>query len=279
MADEKDLPKKHENNDRDDHGRDRDNDRDKPPGQIIHPRPTHGEPAVRGRLARNVDLMFKAFPKFAYSEGLSESGITGIWKGRVQPIKHFDETRLLLDDLSHDRALYRVEDELIHLPNCPERHCEHPWMDADLELDREFELRITYPGKEALPRCYVISPLIPKEKQNHMWADGAMCAFLASEGVWDWRTHTVADFFPHALVWLVKWMVYDKTGIWIGAQHNSSPQYHLQIIGGNDTCWCGSGRSYRKCCRPKDQVNSGLMPNKRLLRPQAVDLQRWFYRH
>jgi hypothetical protein len=278
MFDENDFPKKQENNDRDDHGKDRDNDRDKPPGQIIHPRPTHGEPAVRGRLVRNVDSMFKAFPKFTYSEGLSQSGISGVWKGKVQPIKHSDEVRLLLDDLSHDRPLYRVEDELIHLPQCPEQHCEHPWMDADLELNREFELSITYLGKEALPRCYVVSPLIPKEKRMHMWADGAVCAFLASEGIWDWRIHTVADFLPHVLVWALKWLVYDKTGVWIGAQHNSSPQYHLQIVSGNDSCWCGSGRPYRKCCRPKDQVDSGLMPNKRFLRTGAIQVQRW-WRH
>jgi hypothetical protein len=48
MVDENDLPKKHENNDRNDHGRDRENDRDKPPGQIFTRDPRTANPPCVG---------------------------------------------------------------------------------------------------------------------------------------------------------------------------------------------------------------------------------------
>jgi len=59
-------------------------------------------------------------------------------------------------------------------------------------------------------------------------SDGAICAFLASDRVWIWHKDTVAEYLPHVLIWLVKWIVFDQTGEWIGAEHASTPQYHLR---------------------------------------------------
>lgn len=283
MSDKYTVPeqdkKNDENNPEKNNHNHHDNDHRKTPGQVIHPRPTHGEPAVRGQLVKNVDAMFREFPEFTYQEGLSDSGILGTWRGKVQPIQNLDEVMLLLDDLAHNRAVYRVRDNLQHLPECKEKHCEHAWMNANLDLTKQFDLRITYSGNEALPKCYVLAPLIPQEKRKHMWADGAICAFLASEGIWQWRAHTVTDFLPHVFVWLIKWVVFDATGVWIGAQHDSSPLYHLRIVDRDDPCWCGSGRLYRKCHRIQDQIDAGLAPPKRLLRPAAIQNIRWFRRH
>jgi len=278
MADKNEIVEKQDNSRHDDkgeHGDDRHDDRRDRPGQIIHPRPTHGESAVRARLAREADAMLECFPWFSFHEGLSSAGVTGVWRGKVQPVRRTEDVRLLLDDLAHDRAIYRLKDELKHLPTCKEVHCTHPWMDNIGSLQVQFDLKMTYLGNEALPRCYVLSPEIPPEKRKHMWADGAVCAFLASDGTWDHRTSTVADFLPHVLVWLVKWLVFDSTQVWIGAQHFSSPLYHLAFVDRNDPCWCGSGRIYRKCCRIKDQVNTGLVPSKRVLRAAALQAPKW----
>lgn len=280
MSDEHTPTKEHGSQDHNNgHDRDDHDDRRESPGQIIHPRPTHGEPAVRGRFAKHVDAMHEKFPQFTYHESLCNSGVLGTWSGRVQPIQNQEGINLLLDDLFHNRPVYRLGDSIQHLPNCNERHCEHAWMNRDLNLERQFDLQITYTGDKALPRCYVLAPLIPLGKRKHTWADGAICAFLDSEGVWQRRVHTVADFLPHALIWLVKWMVFDATEVWIGAEHNSSPSYHLQVVDRNDPCWCGSGELYRKCHRTQDQVDTGLAVPKRLLRPSAVQTLRWFRNH
>ncbi|HEY2497957.1 MAG TPA: SEC-C domain-containing protein [Candidatus Angelobacter sp.] len=279
MADEKTLQKQHETDKQTDPGRrdDHDNDRRERPGEIIHPRPTHGEPAMRGQLVRNIEAMRDKFPQFTYQEILSNSGIVGTWRGTVQPIQTQQEVMFLLDDLYHNRPAYRVEDSIQHLPNCKEQHCHHAWLNEDLKLNRQFDLQLRYAGNEALPRCYVLAPQLKKLK--HTWADGAICAFLDSKREWKRGVDTVADFLPHALIWLVKWMVFDATETWIGAEHDSSPLYHLKVVGKNELCWCGSGGLYRKCHRIQDQIDAGMVPPKRLLRPAAIQSLRWFHRH
>jgi hypothetical protein len=264
---------------KDDHNNGRghdDDDRREPPGRVIHPRPTHGEP-MRGRLDQSKNAMATEYPMFTYNEEM-QSGLSATWRGCVQPIRSQDAgTRLLLDDLAHDRPVYLVGDEIRHLPGCTERHCEHAWMNQDLKLERHFDLYLKYMGVEALPRCYVLSPTL--EKLKHTWGDGAICAFMDSGKNWRRGVDTVADFMPHVLIWLVKWMVFEKSDVWIGSEHYSAPLYHLQTIRRNDLCWCGSGLPYRRCHRIQDQIDAGLAPPKKLLRPSAIENLRWIHRH
>ncbi|HEV7673702.1 MAG TPA: SEC-C metal-binding domain-containing protein [Candidatus Angelobacter sp.] len=222
--------------------------------------------------------MATEFPMFTYDELRTQSGLVAIWRGCVQPIQPRDaEARLLLDDLSHDRPVYQAADEIRHLPGCTERHCEHAWMNQDLNLGRRFDLHLKYTGGEALPRCYVLSPTL--EKLKHTWADGAICAFMDSNKNWRRGVDTVADFIPHVLIWLVKWMVFDATEVWIGSEHYSAPGYHLEFLHRNDLCWCGSGLVYRRCHRIQDQIDAGLAPPKKLLRASAIQNLRWLQRH
>lgn len=265
--------------DKDDHnhGRDRDDNHREPPGRIIHPRPTHGEP-VRGRFAKSIDAMLHEFPMLTY-EGLNtESGLLASWHGWVQPISTHDATtHLLLDDLFHDRPIYQQSDQVRHISTCQAQHCEHPWMERDLNLQRRFQLQVVYAGGQALPRCRVLSPTLGKVK--HTWGDGAICAFMDSAKAWRRGLDTVADFMPHVLIWLVKWMVFDATDVWIGSEHYSSPLYHLRVLDRNDLCWCGSGDIYRRCHRIQDQIDAGIAPPKKLLRPVAIQNLRWIRRH
>lgn len=204
------------------------------------------------RLEKSVQSMAEAYRQFTYKMGSEKSGARGLWRGSVQPIKILGAPVELLDDLFHDRAVYVVGDEVRHLPSCTSTHCHHAWMDKATDLTRRFELAVSYDGGIALPRCHVVHPVIPAAKRRHMWSDGAICAFLASERVWLWNRDTVASFLPHVLIWLVKWMVFDRAGVWIGSEHRSDPGYHLRCVGPRDPCWCGNGLPYRKCHRRKD---------------------------
>jgi SEC-C motif len=243
---------------------DRDDDRKherpgEPPGRIIHPKPTHGGSAVRARLAKSADAM-KVLPEFSYQEYPTTIGPMGVWTGKVQPIQLSEDLCLLLDDLAHDRPVFCVGSELRHLKDCIVEHCGHGSVLEPAKLQQRFEIAVSWTGDEALPRAFVASPLIPDAKRMHMWRDGAICAFLASERVWVWHRDTVVDFIPHVLVWLVKWMVYDQTGAWIGSQHGNTPQYHLDQVHPKAPCWCGGGREYRKCHRGDDLIAAGLAP-------------------
>lgn len=199
------------------------------------------------RLEASIQMMTKVYGQFAYETDCEKNCGRGIWRGSVQPIKVTGAQTELLDDLFHDRAVYVVGDEVRHLPSCTSTHCRHDWMDKASQLTRRFDLAVSYDGGIALPRCHVVHPVIPLEKRRHMWSDGAICAFLASERVWSWNRDTVASFLPHVFIWLVKWMVFDQTAVWIGSEHCSDPVYHLQHIGLRDPCWCGRGLPYRKC--------------------------------
>jgi hypothetical protein len=212
------------------------------------------------RLEENIQAMARRFPSFNVSTTTAGGVTVGRWTGTVQPIKTTSGLFELLDDLENDRDVYIVGDEIRHLPGCGHTHCRHSWMDKLKDLNATFQLEIVYRGNETFPRCSVVSPAIPREKGMHMWADGSICAFLPAKDVWNWSRDTVADLMPDWLVWLVKWMVYNQSGVWIGAQHQFSPYYHLQILKSKDLCWCGSGQQYRHCHKKEEEVAAGMVP-------------------
>lgn len=181
---------------------------------------------MASRLQESIDAVGESYPQFKYSALESGSKTIGVW----QPIRTADNLVHLLDDVHHDRPVRVVGDEVQHLESCTAVHCDHAWQNRATDLGRSFEIEIQYDGGQAVPRCRVLSPRIPPEKRHHMWIDGVICAFLASENVWIWHSDTVADYVPHALIWLVKWMVFDQTSVWIGAQHENTPQHHLAIV-------------------------------------------------
>lgn len=196
--------------------------------------------------------MAEDYPQFTFERDVRRSRTSGLWCGWVQPVKAPVVPNDLLDDLSHDRPVFVAGDEVRHVASCKSVHCHHEWMAKVADLTRRFELLIEYNGGTAVPRCRVESPIIPFEKRRHMWGDGSVCAFLASESVWVWSKDTVASFLPHVLIWLVKWMVFDDSGVWIGSEHRSDPGYHLQFLDPRGPCWCGSGSPYRRCHRRQD---------------------------
>lgn len=219
------------------------------------------------RLNESIEAMARRFSSFDFTMNSTGGDNMGSWTGSVQPIKTSSGLFELLDDLENDRDIYIVGSEVRHLPDCKNTHRLYPWMQRVEDLNTTFQLQIVYTGGEAVPKTWVLAPVIPAEKRLHMWADNSICAFLPSREIWNWSKDTVADYLPHVLVWLVKWMVFSQANVWIGAQHQCTPQYHLAILSGKDLCWCGSGDEYRHCHRKDDEVKAGLVAP-RWLRPQ-----------
>jgi hypothetical protein len=197
--------------------------------------------------------------EFCPNLAFTPTGPGGFWRGVVQPIQSLEHIEELLDDICHHRHVYAApRGELHHLIDCRTNHCRHPWMDLIADLRIAFEVEIYYDGTREHPKCWVLSPIIPPEKQFHMWADGSICPFLASEDAWVPNRHTVADFIPHVSLWLVTWAVFDQTGVWIAGEHGGTPEYHLEVVRPSDQCWCRSGRKYRKCHMHEDQRQAVL---------------------
>lgn len=198
--------------------------------------------------------MADLWPHFEFKLLSYQRSHFGVWKGRVQPIKRTEGVGELLDDLDHDREVRLAGDEILHLTTCTADHVRAAWVERIIELRKPFDLEVHYDGSRAPPRCYVLFPVILTWK--HMWHDWSICDSLASQS---WTgTETVADAMPDYLIWLVKWMVYDQTGKWIGAEHESTPEYHLANVKPDDPCWCRSGRLYGECDRERDKMLAKL---------------------
>jgi hypothetical protein len=184
-----------------------------------------------------------------------EPGGGGSWSGPITPIKSTERLLHLLDDIHHNNPAYMAAGaELRHLAACEKSHCNHPWMDKvqPHDLVRTFHARLTYSGGHDDPRCWITG--IDLTNGRHMWSDGSICPFMSTSTAWDWMVDTVADFAGHVSVFLVSWMVFQRTGVWIVGEHGNSGTYHLSTIRPNDLCWCRSGKKYRKCHMPYDQA-------------------------
>jgi hypothetical protein len=108
------------------------------------------------------------------------------------------------------------------------------------------------------PRVQVVQPIISKElfpDHQHIYMNGAVCPSLPSDGYWLPRDHGLARYLDFVMQWLVKHTVWIRTrernghgnGIWIGAVHRHTPQYHISNIRPSDPCWCSLPRRYGDC--------------------------------
>jgi hypothetical protein len=187
----------------------------------------------------------------------SLAGDGGCWKGTLTPLCSTEQLLELFDDIHHNRPIYGVAGGAVrHLASCTVQHCHHDWMDGvrERELLRSFTVTIRYSGGRDDPRCWVDG--INLQNGRHMWTDNSICPFLSSTATWDWRQDTVADFMGHVSTWLISWMVFQQTGVWIAGEHGNTPAYHLENIKPHHLCWCRSGRKYRKCHMQEDHLSA-----------------------
>jgi hypothetical protein len=173
----------------------------------------------------------------------------------LQPLRTTENPWELLDDIHHNRDVYTAwRGSIRHLESCTATHDQHEWMERvrPEELARTFTVRLEYSGGSEDPRCCVVG--IDRTNGRHMWGDGSICPFLSSKRTWDWTRDTVADFVGHVSIFILTWMVFQQTGIWIVGEHGGTPSYHIATIRPNDHCWCRSGKKYRKCHMRLDQI-------------------------
>ncbi len=210
------------------HRRDDEHRPDPPPGKVIKPHPVHGgdiapRPPQGGgpRLAASVAAMREQWPEFRYDQREGH----GEWSGFLQPIRSRELLALILDDLAHDRDVYVADGgEILHYEKCGATHCTHDWLARIHDPLVQFAVRVRYRGGSALPRASVDAPAVDPSITPHTWSDGAACPFNAADNVWTWTRDTVADFMPHFAIWLVKLLVFQQSGAWIGAQHLATPR-------------------------------------------------------
>ncbi len=206
-------------------------------------------------LDDSVKVMKEYYPRFSFNRDRYNGNTVGVWRGTIRPVRSMEDVTQTLDDLAHERVVRVVEGEIRRHPECAAGHCHHAWMDGIKNLSVEFELRVIYAGGREHPKCWVVTPII--FPTIHLWGDGSLCLYFARDDIWEYSRNDIADFMSHVPPWLVKWMVYDQTGVWIGPQHHSTPGYHLSRGKGRQ-CWCTSGKDYATCHFASDAAGAGM---------------------
>jgi hypothetical protein len=209
------------------------------------------------RLGASIERMRDYYPAFSLSVSTVGTDQHAIWKGRVQPIRSRGGLEELLDDIHHERPYYVMPGgEVLHHPRCASSHEQHPWTNNLKRPFGVYEVEIKYSGGAQHPAAYVRDPPVPELKRWHMFGDGSICPYAPWLQIWKWQEHTVVDYLGHVLGWLIKWMVRDQAGVWIGPEINHDPTFLLRNIGRNNECWCGSGKKYKRCHRTHDENKS-----------------------
>lgn len=207
------------------------------------------------RLDISVQAMRDFFPDFSLSLSAAKQGIEAIWQGRVQPIQSTEQLAEALDDIHCERPVWvRAGGEVCHHPNCAYGHTRHDWLDGVSDPFVSFGLEVRYGGGNRHPKVFVRSPVLQPLKTRHLFSDGSICPYAPWEDVWLWGRDTVVDYMGHAVVWLIKWIVWDQAGVWIGSELSHDQGFLVRTIERNQQCWCGSGMKYKKCHLVQDQL-------------------------
>jgi hypothetical protein len=197
------------------------------------------------------------YPAFSLSFKDANEDQQAVWTGKVQPIRTTERLEDLLDDIHCERPFYVLSGgEVLHHPECEAEHTSHGWAEKLTNPYAVYELEVRHGGGRRHPKVYVRDPVIPEEKRRHMFGDGSICPYAPWQPIWLWEEHTVVDYMGHTLGWLIKWMVWEQVGAWVGLEIDHDPRFLLRNIGSNKPCWCGSGKKYKKCHRASDEESA-----------------------
>ena len=206
------------------------------------------------KLDASVQAMKLNYPTFSVGGRPIGTGAEAVWKGWIQPIRSLEDLQWILADIEQNRSVRILQGgEVIHDPSCRRKHQELKWIEKLKKPDRAFKIKISYGGGKRHPRGHVIEPLIPIVERKHMFGDNAVCAYSPWENVWNWEAHTVSDFADQVVLWLIKWNVWQQTGVWLGDEMQHGKMFLYFTIAASDQCWCGSGRQYGECHRQEDE--------------------------
>ncbi len=136
---------------------------------------------------------------------------------------------------------YGWSGEIRPYPNLPDKFLLHVIPDSG-------------PGDSFPPRIppiFCIRPdirIINGKRHKHIHGYGGICVFLPSDRTWNPFKDKIVDLLNMGCDWLVKHMIYIRTGRWPGEETPHDKEWLKRNVGVNDLCICGSGGKFKKCC-------------------------------
>lgn len=219
-----------------------------------------------GRWDREEQEMKMWFPISQWGERVERGRAIRFWEVIVEPVPSAPEVLLVLADLDRGGPVDMNPSGWIrHSQRCRADHKLREGFEG-LEIpDTVFLLEAVYQEPPGHPLVRSLDPKVSCLRfpgHPHFYGGEVICPLFPPENTWRWKNHTMTDYLEHVAVWLLKHLVWKATqdrdgkGIWIGPDVEHSPMYLLWVIRPSDQCHCGSGKTYRRCCRSHDRARA-----------------------
>lgn len=174
-----------------------------------------------------------------------------VWEGWLKPINSKADYGALLDDLHNDREVDVCTGNAVYVKHSDGCRIEHGENQLAKLIDnpiRLFRIRVTDFDDRKMPLCQLAEPEITEKTRYHTRGLDGMCLYPPWIYPWNERS-SIVDLLKHALIWIIKWDVFERTDKWIGSETPHTFDYLLANVRPTDSCTCFSGREYGRCCR------------------------------
>jgi len=214
-----------------------------------------------------------SYPTWPFRPAIYDGIPVQVWEGLVTPFSddRAEVLSIIADlDAARDIAIERGG-ALRHPKSCEAKHTLKDDLEGLMIQPLTYYMVVYQLEPPAHPRVKVVLPEIsPLSFQGHphLYFNGEICTLFPPDGGWDGHRSSLADFLPHASVWLAKHQV------WVAMRASSR---HPRFIGRDDAphgayadilapdaqCWCGSGQRYGRCHRPIERGEIGQSSRRR----------------
>jgi hypothetical protein len=192
-------------------------------------------------------VVAEQYPQIAAIRPPAGTGAFRAWTCVIQPFPDSCNLREIVSDLHLDRIVYNCSGSLIHNPDCRESHPLVGIEDCLVRMDVSFTILVLEFDDGRHSRVYCLNPEISRCRfpyHPHLRDDlgiwlqrflPALCVYLASDNVYDFRQDKLLQLLDFTSSWLAKHLVWMRslntvdilTGKIIGTRHLPVPEFDL----------------------------------------------------
>lgn len=214
------------------------------------------------------------YPSWPNRTGMDDVVPVRIWEGVLYPLPDdASEIRLIMADVdAHRQVNVRQGGSIVHPEDCDEDHSLVEDLQGLIVTPRSFYLSATQDTPPSHPRVRALLPEISQETffgHPHLYMSGEICPLFPPDGGWDGNRNTLADYLPHISIWLVKHIVWvsmrasGRKARFIGRDDAPHRDFD-RLVRPFGQCWCGSGKAYRHCHKPRASQSNPITHDRRL---------------
>jgi hypothetical protein len=192
-------------------------------------------------------VVAEQYPQIAAIRPPAGTGALRAWRCVIQPFSDSCNLREIVSDLHFDRIVYCCSGALVHNPDCVKGHPLVGIEDRLRRMDVSFTILVLEFADGRHPQVYCLNPEISRCRfpyHPHLRDDlgiwlhrflPALCIYLASDNVYDFRQDKLLQLLDFTSTWLAKHLVWMRslntvdvqTGKTLGARRVPVPEFDL----------------------------------------------------